>query len=82
MLYLHAAVRSLGPIGGEAAVEPIRPLLDHDNKDTRAHAATALGATGSKDAKPWLYSRLGIETDEMVRLALSDAIRRLDENPP
>jgi len=80
LLYLRAAVRSLGTIGGDAAVEPISPLLNHDSVDMRADAATALGATGSKAATPLLYDRLGIETDEMVRLALSNAIRRLDDN--
>jgi len=79
LLYLGAAMRSLAVLAGDSAVHTIRPALDHDSKDVRAAAAAALGATGAKSASTWLYERLGVETDDMVKLALSDAIRALDE---
>jgi HEAT repeat protein len=75
-LYLRAA---LAVVAGEDAIEIVAPSLGHANKDVRAAAATALGATGSADAKPWLYERLEVEDDAMVELAISAAIRALGE---
>jgi hypothetical protein len=78
-LYLRAELRSLAVVAGEDAIEIVAPSLGHANKDVRAAAATALGATGSADAKPWLYERLEVEDDAMVELAISAAIRALGE---
>jgi len=77
ILHLRAAMHSFAVIAGARAIQSIRPVLDHNSKDARAAAAEALAATGSPAARPPLYQRLNVESDQMVKLALTDAIRRL-----
>lgn len=76
-LYLRAAVRSLGTVGGSAVVDELAAVLEHSNPDVRADGATALAATGSEAALPILRSRLLREQNDLVLLAISDAIREL-----
>lgn len=76
-LYLRAAARSFGAIGGVAAVAVLGDLLDHPVKDVRADAATALALTGAPEALPILRAHLLREEDPLVRLALTDAVRAL-----
>ncbi|RMH45001.1 MAG: hypothetical protein D6689_01050 [Deltaproteobacteria bacterium] len=77
LVLLRAALLSLGAVGGAGAAAAIAPALHHPSKDIRAAAATALGATGDKDAVAYLYEQLATEQDELVRQAISEALRRL-----
>jgi HEAT repeat protein len=76
-LFLRAAARSLALTSGAAAVDQLAGLLDHAVPDVRADAAAALAATGSLTALPALRSHLLRETNDLVHLALVEAIRQL-----
>ncbi len=76
-LYLRAAARSLAVVGGSATVDQLASLLDHSVADVRADAALALAATGAMTALPPLRSHLLRETNDLVHLALVEAIREL-----
>jgi hypothetical protein len=79
LLYLQASMDALAGMStaGDETLATLTQVLEHPNKDTRAAAATALGRTNLRDATRALYSRLGVEPDPLVRLALSEAIRKL-----
>jgi hypothetical protein len=77
VVYLRAAARSLGVVGGAASVGQLALLLDHAVPDVRADAASALASTLSDEALPVLRSHLLREKNEMVLLAISEAIRAL-----
>ncbi len=78
-LYARAAMLSLATVIGDNAVVFISPILDNENRDMRSSAARALALAGSTDAIPALRERLNLETVPQVQLALSDAIRELEQ---
>jgi HEAT repeat protein len=76
-LYLRAAMDSLARVAGEGAVDTIAANLTHESRDVRAAAARALAVTGAASAVTILRNRLNSETEFMVHLAISEAIRVL-----
>ncbi|HEX6862109.1 MAG TPA: HEAT repeat domain-containing protein, partial [Thermoanaerobaculia bacterium] len=70
-----ACVEVLGH-SGAAAVEPLSELLALQNAELAAAAATALGATDSPAAEPWLIPALQSE-HEVLRVAAAKALRRV-----
>ncbi len=77
-LYVRAAMDSLAVVAPDTAVPAIAPMLAHPSRDVRAGAARALGTTGSEAAVPYLRARLPDEPVLQVRLAIADALRRVD----
>jgi HEAT repeat protein len=77
-LYVRAAMDSLAVVAPGRAVPALAPMLAHPSQDVRAGAARALGATGSDDAISHLRARLQEEPVLQVRLAIADALRRVD----
>jgi hypothetical protein len=70
-----ACVEVLGH-SGAAAVEPLSELPALQNAELAAAAATALGATESPAAEPWLIPALQSE-HEVLRVAAAKALRRV-----
>lgn len=78
LLYLMAALDSLGALGDELDVPAIAPLLDAtESRDLRAAAARALGAVEVPAACAPLQARLAVEPDAMVRVAINRALIHL-----
>jgi hypothetical protein len=77
-LYLRAAMDSLAAVAPDTAVSALAPMLAHPSQDVRAGAARALGATGADAVVPHLRARLQEEPVLQVRLAIADALRRVD----
>lgn len=77
-LMTRLAALSLAKVDGAAAVLDLAALLEHDSRDVRASVAEALAETGSPSAVPILRDRLPVEPIEQVRLAITDALRKLE----
>ena len=78
-VHVRAAMDSLASVAPDTAVSTVAPMLAHPSRDVRAGAARALGATGSDSVIPYLRARLAEETVLQVRLAIADALRRVDK---
>ncbi len=76
-LYLIAAAEALGEHGGATAVDDLAALLDHESRDVRAAAATALGRTGARDACAALSAQVSAEDVPQVRAAINAALTAL-----
>lgn len=75
-LFVRQAVASMARAFGDAALEDVEPYLAHRETIVRETAAQALGAMRIARARTLLESRLRIERDQVVRTALSRALRR------
>ena len=74
------AVEGLAGIGDERGVEPLADLLKSDpERKVRKEAAKALSRIGGEDAQKAL-EMMKDEEDEVVRKAVLDALKRLQEN--
>jgi putative heme-binding domain-containing protein len=73
-----AALGALAEVGGEAAGEPVRKLLDDREARVRSAAAFAAGKLGLRAAADQLL-KLTHDPDPEVRRASLDALRRLRE---
>jgi HEAT repeats len=78
-LYLRAAMDSLARVAREDAVAALAAMLEHPTRDVRAAAALAMGETAADTAIAVLRARLPEEPELQVRLAIAEALRRLDE---
>lgn len=76
-LYLIAAAEALGQHGRAEAVAALAPLLDHESRDVRAAAATALGRTQASEACDPLRSQAAVEQNPQVDAALNAALVEL-----
>jgi hypothetical protein len=97
LLVLRAAIESLGALRVPQDVYPDSPLiqdLNHPSRDIRTATARALRDLGNTNAIPFLRARYNTENEacttpsplcrkgEMVRLAISDALRVLGQPVP
>jgi hypothetical protein len=73
------AARWLGTYGGEAAIEPLRVALLHDDAGVRAAALLALGDLGDPAALPDLCDRLASDGNSMVREAAAQSLGRIGD---
>lgn len=80
VVYAKAAMDSLAAVAGAGAVDTIAAVLDHPSRDLRVSAARALAKTAAPAAIAPLQSRLAIETDSLVSLALQRALSLLEES--
>jgi hypothetical protein len=76
-LYLRASMRALAELDATSALSKLAPQLNNASRDVRAAAAAALAITGDPQAIPLLRQRLNVEQVAQVRLAISNAIRRI-----
>lgn len=77
VLYLRAAISALAEAAGPDAAESLVALLDHEVRDVRAAAATALARAGATEVTGELRARLAVEPVLQVRLAIEAALREL-----
>lgn len=86
VLVLRAAVESIGPLQVATDADPVPggiliPLLDHQSRDIRASAAHALRDICDPTAVPALRVRTQHEATNQVKLAISEALRILNQPP-
>jgi hypothetical protein len=81
LLFLRAAIESLGTLHVASDVSTLAPLLEHSSRDIRAATARALRDLCNAQAGDALRARQGHETSDQVRLAISDALRVLANCP-
>ncbi|KMY69185.1 hypothetical protein AAU61_06725 [Desulfocarbo indianensis] len=74
----EAAVRALGQIGGEAAVDPLIKALRHPAKAVRHLATRNLGVVGSRRALAALLVALG-DSDDDIKIHAAWALGRLGD---
>lgn len=74
---VKAALRALSEWQDPAAIEALSGALSHPAWDVRQLSAELIGELGDPKALPVLATQLERETDDLVRLALSDAFARL-----
>jgi len=79
LLLLRAAIETLGPMGVSNDVGVLVPLLNHDSRDIRAATARALRDLCNATAITPLRVRYAKEPTDQVRLAISEALRILDQ---
>ena len=79
VLLLRAAIETLGPMGVGNDVNVLVPLLDHTSRDIRSATARALRDICNTQAITPLRVRYAKEQIEQVRLAISEALRILDQ---
>jgi HEAT repeat protein len=79
VLLLRAAIETLGPMGVANDISVLVPLLDHGSRDIRAATARALRDLCNTQAITPLRVRYAKEQIEQVRLAISEALRILDQ---
>jgi HEAT repeat protein len=79
VLLLRAAIETLGPLRVQADVTLLLPLLDHASRDIRAATARALRDLCNPQAITPLRVRFDTEPTDQVKLAISDALRILDQ---
>jgi hypothetical protein len=81
VLLLRAAIETLGPMGVAGDVGVMVPLLDHISRDIRAATARALRDLCNTQAITPLRVRYAKEQTDQVKLAISEALRILDQCP-
>jgi HEAT repeat protein len=81
LLMLRAAIESLGPMQVATDLNLLYPLLNHPSRDVRATTALALGDLCNTNAISYLRTRLQNESVDQVRLAISTALRVLNQAP-
>jgi HEAT repeat protein len=74
---VKAALRALSEWRDPTASEALFGALSHPAWDVRQVSAELIGELGDARALPVLSAQLTRETDDLVRLALSDAYARL-----
>jgi epoxyqueuosine reductase len=79
--FLRNVAVALGNSHDARAVPALVEALTHEEALVRGHAAWALGAIGSRDAKESMKSRLGVEKDEWVREEIELALNGLSPLP-
>ena len=79
VLLLRAAIETLGPMGVASDVGVLVPLLDHISRDIRAATARALRDLCNTQAITPLRVRYAKEQTDQVKLAISEALRILDQ---
>ncbi len=84
LLLLRAAIETLGPlqVSGDAMALVNAQLLDHPSRDIRASTANALRDLCDPAGIVPLRTRLGFETVDQVKLAITDALSVLGECTP
>jgi HEAT repeat protein len=73
------AVKALGYTGSDQAVGLLGRALFEGNKDLRLYGAKGLGRIGHKNGLRFLEKALGGERDPAVKLAVVEAVSRIDE---
>lgn len=81
ILLLRAAIETLGPMKTSSDVPVLVVLLDHQSRDIRAATARALRDLCNTQAITPLRVRYAKEQTEQVKLAISEALRILDQCP-
>lgn len=79
VLVLRAAIETLGPMGVSTDVDLLIPLLEHPVRDIRAATARALRDLCNSQAITPLRVQKAKETTEQVKLAISEALRALEQ---
>jgi HEAT repeat protein len=74
----QAAVRALGQIGGDKALEPLIQALRHQDPEIRRLSARALGSINSPEALPALLRALG-DDDDATKAQAAWALGRLSD---
>lgn len=74
---VKASLRALSEWRDPSALEAVSSALSHPAWDVRQLSAELIGELGDSRALPALSAQLSRETDDLVRLALSDAFARL-----
>ncbi len=84
LLLLRAAIETLGPLQVSTDAPALVTLLDHPSRDIRASTANALRDLCNTDQATTdaLRTRLGHETVDQVKLAITDALSVLGECTP
>ncbi len=81
LLVLRAAIESLGPMQQPLDADRLTPFLNHPSRDVRATTALALGDLCNTTAVSALRTRLQNEPVAQVQLAISSALRALNQCP-
>ncbi|MGE0546488.1 MAG: HEAT repeat domain-containing protein [Kofleriaceae bacterium] len=82
LLVLRAVIESLGVLRVQTDMDLLTPYLNHLSRDVRAAAAYALRDLGNTQAIVPLRARYQQEQNPQVRIAISDALRVLQEPAP
>ena len=72
---VKAAVDVLGKIGKDDIVSAVLPLLEHPNWDVRTHVVDVLSEEKTPFVRNCLEARFRIETDELVRQRILEALK-------
>ena len=78
ILVARTAILALGKIGGCIVVEPLAPLLEHDNLWLKKAAVQALGMARCEGAAPLLVNMLA---DKELFMLAREALITLKVNP-
>jgi HEAT repeat protein len=76
---VKSALRALAGVGDPSVPHHLVAALSHDAWDVRQLAAELIGEGGIESARPALAAQLAREHDDLVRAALSEALRALAE---
>lgn len=79
LLLLRAAVETIGVMRVNGDLALLQPLLDHPSRDVRAATARALEDLCNSNAVAPLRIRYTQEGTEQVKLAISEALRILEQ---
>lgn len=79
VVVLRAAIETLGALRVASDVDLLTDLLDHPSRDIRAATARALRDLCNRTATTPLRNRFTNEPTEQVKLAISEALRTLDQ---
>ncbi|MGE0867767.1 MAG: HEAT repeat domain-containing protein [Kofleriaceae bacterium] len=82
LLVLRAVIESLGVLRVQSDMQLLLPYLNHLSRDVRASTAYALKDLGNTQAIAPLRARYQQEQNPQVRIAISDALRVLQQPPP
>ncbi|HEY4238434.1 MAG TPA: HEAT repeat domain-containing protein [Kofleriaceae bacterium] len=79
LMKLRSAIEAIGLTRSSDPndVALLEPLTQHDSRDIRAAAATALGNVCNTSAQSWLQQRVSQEQSLQVQASLAIAIRKL-----
>ena len=74
-----AAIAALGKVDDDVSYNTLVPLLRSASPAVRSQAAAALAELGRRSARVHIEHQLAVETDEGVKAALNEALRKLHE---
>ncbi|MEA4888648.1 MAG: HEAT repeat domain-containing protein [Clostridiaceae bacterium] len=71
------AIKALGSVGDDKAINALITLLADPDKNVRLEAIKSMGSTGNQTVRSHLQHLIQIEPDETLKQAIRDAIAKI-----